>query len=380
LSDVTGSGSTVRDPNLTELERLAVGSGVNVADGHARHPLTGAQQQIIARLPALFEQAVVTSEEVLDRAAQVAFLSALGQRTAIADADLLTCYSSSVATEILGRSLRAAGARRIAMVHPTFDNLPDIMRGIGLGLRPVDEESLYDGSADLPADVDVLFATTPNNPTGRVLPRDQLKHWAGVCAERGMILVLDTSFRGFDVAAQYDHCEVLAETGCRYVIIEDTGKLWPTLDLKVGLLVFPRGDPLPLRRIYTDILLGVSPLILLLVQHFAEDAAAGGFDQLHRLVARNRLLLRRELGATTPLWFPDPDSRISVARVGLPADRTATELWQALLGRGVHVLPCRQFFWATPAAGERFVRVALGRSPEVVAGAAAAIRRHLEPA
>jgi DNA-binding transcriptional MocR family regulator len=191
-------------------------------------------------------------------------------------------------------------------------------------------------------------------------------------------MVLDTSFRGFDTTAQYDHCAVLADTGCRYVIVEDTGKLWPTLDLKIGILVFPPNDPLPLRRIYTDLLLGVSPLILLLVRHFAEDAAAGGFDEVHRFIAHNRVLLRHHLGNATPLSLADPDSRISVARIALPPGTLASEMCRALRGQNVHVLPCGQFHWAEPAAGEHFVRLALSRPPEAVTSAAAAIRDHVE--
>lgn len=364
--------------NLTELELSAVRSGVNVADGHARYELSGSQQKIIGRLPELFAQAAEAAETELDRNAQVTFLSALGQHAALTQAEVLSCYSSSVAMEIFGRSLYASGVRRVAMIHPTFDNLPDILTGIGMSLYPVDEDRLIDGSAELPAGVEVLFVTTPNNPTGRVLPREQLRHWAAVCARRGIIIALDTSFRGFDRSAQYDHVEVLAAAGCRYTIIEDTGKIWPTLDLKIGLLVFPRGDPLPLRRVYTDILLGVSPLILLLLQQFAEDAAAGGFTELHRFVAQNRLLLQQRLAACPSAWFPDPHSRISVARVALPPERTATEVWRSLHAQGVHMLPCRQFFWAEPESGERFVRIALGRPTAMVHSAAAALHHCLQ--
>jgi enduracididine biosynthesis enzyme MppP len=359
------------DLNLTELEWLAVRTGINVADGHARQEPTGAQQKIISRLPDLFAQAATESEAVIDRDAQRAFLSALGQQCALTDAEVLTCYSSSVALEILGRSLLAVGARRIAMIHPTFDNIPDLLRGVGAALVPVPEEQLIDGSARLPAGTDVMFCTTPNNPTGRVVPREVLAHWARVCERRGIVLGLDTSFRGFDVSAQYDHYEVLAEAGCRYVVIEDTGKLWPTLDLKVGLLVFSRHLSLPMRSIYTHILLGVSPFILLLVRHFADDAAAGGLAELHRFVAHNRALLRNHLGAAA---LPDLASRISVARVAVPAGRSATTMSRELRRTGVHVLPCRQFHWAAPEDGERYMRVALGRQPEVVDEAAAAIR------
>lgn len=367
-------------PNLTELELSALDSGINVADGHARHEPTSSQQKIIDRLAELFGQAARAPATLLDRQAQVAFLSALGQDTALHCAKVLTCYSSSVAMEIFGRALQAGGMRRVALIHPTFDNIPDILRGLGMTLVPVSEQRLLDGPGKRPAEVEVLFVTTPNNPTGRVLPRNLLADWADWCATRKVLLALDTSFRGFDDRAQYDHYAVLAESGCRYVVIEDTGKLWPTLDLKVGFLVFAPAEPLLLRRIYTDILIGVSPLILLLVRQFAEDASQGGLTELHRFVRQNRALLRSHLADVAPLSFPDLDSRISVERVAVPQGRRATQMWSALRHSGVHVLPCRQFHWADPAAGERFVRVALGRPSQAVAHAAAAIRHYLERA
>jgi enduracididine biosynthesis enzyme MppP len=281
--------------------------------------------------------------------------------------------------EIFGRALQAAGLTRVAMIHPTFDNIPDILRGMGMTLLPLTEEALLDGSAEIPRGVQVLFITTPNNPTGWVLPREQLAHWARVCSAAGIILALDTSFRGFDSRAQYDHFEILVRAGCRYVVIEDTGKLWPTLDLKAGFLVFPPGEQLPLRRIYTDILLGVSPLILLLIKYFAEDARDDGLNELHRFVHSNRVLLRSRLAGVPSLSFPDCRSRISVERIALPAGTAGSIMWQALRRQNVHVLPCRQFHWADPQAGERFVRVALGRPPEVICAAAAAIRAYAEP-
>ncbi len=364
--------------NLTEIELASFETGINVADGHARYDLTAPQQKLIGLLPDLFSQAAGEPVLTLDREAQCAFLSALGQDTATASADVLTCYSSSVAMEIFSRAVHAAGIRRAAVIHPTFDNIPDILRGVGIDLVPVSEEGLADGSAALPAGTEVLFITTPNNPTGTVIPPGVLAHWARACAARGIILALDTSFRGFDDRAQYDYYAILAAEGCRYVVIEDTGKLWPTLDLKAGFLVFPPAEQLPLRRIHTDILLGISPLILLLLRHFADDASDGGLAELHRFVAGNRLLLRRTLGTVPALAFADPASRISVERLTVPAGTTGTAVWRELRERSVHVLPCRQFYWADPDAGERYVRIALSRPPEMIAAVGAVIRDYAE--
>ncbi|HEY6309492.1 MAG TPA: aminotransferase class I/II-fold pyridoxal phosphate-dependent enzyme [Streptosporangiaceae bacterium] len=365
--------------NLTEIELAAIESGINLADGHARYELTASQQKIINQLCELYALAAETSPALLDQKAQSAFLTAVGQHSAMSRAEVLSCYSSSVAMEITARSLYTSGVRRVALIHPTFDNIPDILRGVGMNLMPVSEESLVDGSGRLPDGAEVLFVTTPNNPTGEVLSPEVLTHWARECASRGIVLVLDSSFRGFDERAQYDHYAILVQEGCRYIIMEDTGKLWPTLDLKIGFLAFPRDERLlPLHRIYTDILLGVSPLLMLLVQRFAEDAHDGGFSELHRFIHSNRALLRKRLSGIPAISFPDTDSRISVERLALPTGFTGSDMRHTLCERAVHVLPCRQFYWAEPEAGERYIRLALSRPPEMIRTAAAAICDYIE--
>ena len=57
---------------------------------------------------------------------------------------------------------------------------------------------------------------------------------------------------------------------------------------------------------------------------------------------------------------------------------SGTRLWGQLLRRGVHSVPCRPFYWARPSVGERYLRVALAREPEVVRRAAQAIVETLE--
>lgn len=370
MSPATHAGSLT---NLTEIEICALESVVNVADGHARFELTPAQRKIVEMLPVLFDQASQMPANELDAQAQHAFLAAVGQHAALAGHEILSCYSSSVAMEILSRALSLSGRSNVALIHPTFDNIPDILRGMAARLWPVSEEQLAGGEPALPPECDVLFITTPNNPTGWVLGPGQLAFWARQCARQDVILALDTSFRGFDQRAQYDHYEVLGRAGCRYVVIEDTGKLWPTLDLKAGYLVFPSAEQLPLRRIYTDILLGISPLIMALIRSFAQDAGDGGFAELRRFIRTNRATLRDGLAGIAALSFPDAASKVSVERIAVPPEVTATQMWHDLRGSGVHLLPCSQFHWADQAAGERFVRVALGRPPEVIQAATAAI-------
>ncbi|WP_285498890.1 enduracididine biosynthesis enzyme MppP [Actinokineospora sp. NBRC 105648] len=361
--------------NLTQFEYLALSSPLNLSDGHARQRLTPGQARIIDELPSMWADAVERPVDEIEKASHRAYFELLGQHSyPAADGRVLSCYSSSVAMEIFARSL-ATTTDAIGLVHPTFDNIPDILRGVGLRLVPVEEEQLHGGDLDpaLLRSVGSLFVTTPNNPTGRVLAEERLRRLAAQCAEYGVVLTLDTSFRGFDTRAHYDHYAVLEASGCRWVVIEDTGKLWPTLELKIGWLVSAANVGLPLANVYSDILLGVSPLVLSMVQRFAEDAAGGGLADLHRFIARNRATLRSGLAGVSGVGFPDEDSRASVERVDL-GPRTGLEVWSALREHNVFALPCHQFHWARPEEGAYSLRIALSRSAESVATATDALR------
>lgn len=362
------------DANLTQLEYLALNSEMNLADGHARQSMTASQAAIVDALPELFRESAETPVEQLESRAHNAFFTALGQHQYPgADGRVLACYSSSVAMEILSRAM-VTEIDQMALLHPTFDNIPDILRGVGITLRPIEEEELHDGdlSDDLLASVGAVFVTTPNNPTGRVVGEQRLRRLAEQCREHDVVLCLDTSFRGFDLRAQYDHYAVLHETGCRWAVVEDTGKLWPTLDLKVGWLVHSANLNLPVDRIYSDILLGVSPLILTLVEHFARDAAGGGFADLHKFIETNRSVVRERLKNLPGLRFPDPESTSSVERIHVDG-RSSMDLWAALREENVHILPCHRFHWFNPAEGDRTLRFALARETHLVESAASAL-------
>lgn len=365
--------------NLTQWEFLALNGELNVADGHARQLPTPGQRKIIDDLPALFVEAEQRPVNDIEVEAHRAFLEVLGQSSyPNRPGRVLSCYSSSVAMEILARSL-AHASRPVALVHPTFDNIADLLRGNGLQLVPLSEDPLHD--EDLPRSlldaVSCVAVTTPNNPTGRVLAKERLRRLAAQCAEHDVVLALDTSFRGFDPRAQYDHYAVLRASGCRWVVIEDSGKLWPTLDLKVGLLVSAEHVNLPIASIYSDILLGVSPLILLLVRQLALDARDGGLADLHRFIAENRATVREGLAGLDGIGFPDLESRVSVERIELGRG-TGQQVWAALRERNVYALPCRAFHWADPDEGDGTLRIALSRSPDTLTRSVQALRSVLE--
>ncbi|MGW6857016.1 aminotransferase class I/II-fold pyridoxal phosphate-dependent enzyme [Streptomyces xanthophaeus] len=351
--------------NLTRYEILALDGDINVSDGHPRQSLTTGQQAVIDRLPELFHSSAREGFADLESRAQREFLHSLGQLSAPVEAGrVLSCYSSSVAMEVVARSLSDV-CKTIGLIHPTFDNIPDLLRGRGIGLVPLDEQELIQGRVPALAEVDAVFLTVPNNPTGAVIGPAALRTIAESCAGHGKILVLDTSFRGFVTEEREDTYALLDRTGVHYVIIEDTGKLWPLSELKLGFIGHSAACPLDLYENLSDVLLSVSPFVLALVAEFADEAGAGGYQRLHTLVSRNRRILREAL-EDTEARLPGNPSDVSVSMIDLPAPLDAGRVWADLKASGLHVLRCEPFYWAAPARGSRRIRVALARDSVVI--------------
>lgn len=360
--------------NLTTMEVGAltdvVGS-LNLTDGHARLYLSDEQAAAVGRIPAMFAEASRRSFSDIESEAHTAFLTAIGQSSApIGTGRILSCYSSTLATDIVARSL-AVGST-IAVLHPTFDNIADLFVTRGMSLVPLSETAMLEERwPQRPSGA--VMVTHPNNPTGQVIPEGHLKSLAEHCAANGQTLIVDASFRGQVRSAQYDTYAVLEAAQSDWIVIEDTGKLWPTHELKVGLLAFSERTRLPIGKAFSESLLSVSPVVLLLVAALAADWVDGGYERARAVVERNRAVVR-DAARSVGLDLADPTSEISVARIALPAGGpNSAMLYRALLERGVHVLPCAPFHWAQPGEGMRYVRLSLARPSAMVEQAARAM-------
>ncbi|HUZ52309.1 MAG TPA: aminotransferase class I/II-fold pyridoxal phosphate-dependent enzyme, partial [Streptosporangiaceae bacterium] len=269
--------------------------------------------------------------------------------------------------DIVARALPSGAT--IAVLHPTFDNIADLFVTRGLSLVPLSEPDLIDRKWPQPP-VSAIVITHPNNPTGLMTPKEHLRSLAEHAVRHRQTVIIDASFRGQVRDAQYDTYAVLDAAGVDWIIIEDTGKLWPTHELKVGLLAYSKRTRLPIARAFSESLLSASPVVLQLIAALAQDWTDGGYERAHALVERNRVVVRNAIDAVG-LRLADPDSQISVARVELPADGPDSSLlYQELVGRGIHVLPCAPFYWADPQSGLRYIRLSLARPLAAVEKAA----------
>jgi aspartate/methionine/tyrosine aminotransferase len=207
----------------------------------------------------------------------------------------------------------------------------------------------------------------PNNPTGQTFSNSDLVRIVDYCIRAKAILVLDFAFRFFDPSMVWDQYELLDGSGVSYLAIEDLGKIWPTRDLKVGILTSSADLYAETDRVHDDFLLNVSPFTLELLSRFctAREPALVLAD-IQALPLHNRRTL---VASLAPFGLVDRTSMatLSVAWLQLPANYPDSFEFCALAERhGVHVLPGPLFYFERRALGTHLVRLALMRDPPIV--------------
>jgi cobalamin biosynthetic protein CobC len=125
---------------------------------------------------------------------------------------------------------RLTGARRVAIVSPTYGGHAEAWRGAGSAVREVA------WGADL-SDAEALVIVNPNNPDGRAIPADELKPLA--MGDRWVIV--DESF--VEVAPALS---VAAAAGGRLVVLRSFGKFYGLAGVRLGFVV---ADPVVIAQV-----------------------------------------------------------------------------------------------------------------------------------
>lgn len=356
---------------LTADEFAALHRTYNIADAHARAtPSEFERQRVISALPNIFDEALRLSIRDADVRGAAAFAQ-LSRQTTMKPEQALPVYASSTAIEIVAHALRSAH-RRVTMIAPTFDNIPDIMKRNSVPLRPIQLNSQTPYLSSLIAGLrdsrpgDTLFIVTPNNPTGQILGEDDFTALCQMCGTRGVDLIVDASFRLFDEASCFDHYQILDDYGVGYICIEDTGKCWTSLDVKLAYICCSDSWRPLIKDVYNDFLLNVSPFISLVVEAYSQLYLERGLDELRRRISENRGFLRNLVAhSATSVTLPFMASSVSVELLELPRAVAASEVVNACKLREVSVLSGEAFYWHNRALGGNMLRVALFRDPDI---------------
>jgi aspartate/methionine/tyrosine aminotransferase len=344
---------------LTRIEWSGLMVEHNLADGHARQGTPLEAQELLDRLPTIYRDAESRRQLDVQAEFECGFFCVAGQPSVLdRPRSPLHHYSSSLSIEVVANHLRLEGLS-VGLLHPTFDNIHDILHRHGVPLVPVTEQ-LFETPED-PAcwgEFDALFLVTPNNPTGLDPSPEILERIGMESRRRGVLMIVDFSFRFFsEQLGTRDSYAFFEENDVDHIGIEDVGKVWPMLDLKVGSIVSGQRRHAALQAITDDLLLNVSPFIFALL---AESVRSDVIGHAREISVRNRAALVKTLTGG-PLSVMDGCPTMSVAWVRIPKGWDCLGLCGWLEEWGITVLPGRPFFWADPDQGAGFVRIALMR-------------------
>ncbi|KOT91087.1 hypothetical protein ADK86_24330 [Streptomyces sp. NRRL F-5755] len=346
----------------------------NLADGHAYRGWSPQEQAVVDSTPQKFRQVDRRQQDTIEAEYFETFYELAGQTLDTGHFSRFPCFTASAGIEIIANYLRLRGLS-VTLIEPCFDNLKDILMRHQVPLEPFPDDLLEADGDELLAfleqvTTDVLFLVSPNNPTGATAQRANFERIVQFCARTGKTLVLDSCFRFYMPDDQvYDQYKILADADIDCIVIEDTGKTWPTLELKGPFLSVSEGLVADISHINSDFLLHVSPFAIDLVTDFLRTSVQDCRGHIRGVAAQNRRVLHSELVGT--FLTPVEREHMSVSWLRIDADVTAREVVEELGRDGIHVLPGNEFYWTDKSVGDSYIRVALMRDPEMFVKAAA---------
>jgi aspartate/methionine/tyrosine aminotransferase len=374
--------------DLTQHEIQALKAQYNLADAHTHQRQSPTQDKIVQRLPDLWYDSEENRQDYYERRFLDSFFRLHKQPTAAALNKTLLSYSASVSTIVTGLYC-AQQQKSVALVEPCFDNLVDLLKHMRTPLVPLPEhylsepETIYENLRHIKADA--LYLVDPNNPTGFSMLKDGQRGFQEVirfCRDHNKILIIDLCFAAFLLCDprhdRFDIYELLERSGVTYIAIEDTGKTWPVQDAKCAMITASEDIREEIYNIHTAVLLNVSPFVLNFLTCYVEDSIQDDFASVRDVIAENRRVARESLAGTI-LEYVEPVVNTSVSWFRLTApDMTATKLQKKLLDKHIYVLPGNYFYWNQPEVGERYIRIALARRPEMFAASMGMMREALK--
>lgn len=355
--------------SITQAERRVYDRPFNLTDGHLIAQMNNDMMVAVERFPEIYNRATRCVQDELELSFVREFASVNGQRPEDLK-NVQFCSSASSAIEIVANVLRVEDIK-VHLIEPCFDNIADILRRNSVQVEPVSEGEVLKLATELYQNGDqtgeekALFLVLPNNPTGWSLSEKEFRYVSRQCAESGSPLIVDFSFRPYSDMCAWDQYTILNEEGVEYLAIEDTGKTWPTRELKIGLIVSSSLFRGTVDRIHSDFVLKLSPV---LVKLLTEIIRRGGFewiDTLRNMIAENRGVVRkrfREMGLVSDSYGKVPVEWMR------SKNRSGVGVARSCMRGGVNLLPGDRFFWSRDSVSKH-IRISLARETKMIESA-----------
>ncbi|HEX7963208.1 MAG TPA: pyridoxal phosphate-dependent aminotransferase [Candidatus Saccharimonadales bacterium] len=356
--------------DLTQLQIRSLPEVFNFTDGHVHRSLDENERKVAERLSDIFLSVERERQSEVERAYVDAFYGMYRQTINADKTKYLFLSSASLSLEVTANYVRMAGLD-LALIEPCFDNLANMFKRHKVPLESLPDHYLEAENIDelLPTiKSKAICIVSPNNPTGITYTPEIFKKLVDFCKREHRLLIIDSSFRAYkDPDFIFDEYGLLQESGIDYILIEDTGKTWPTKELKVSLLAVSSNIYKDVFDIYTDFLYHHSTVVVRFLTEFIKVSAADNLKTAKGVVATNRRALYQALEGS--FLTPREKGFTSVAWLKITNGMRADALCALLKANGIFVLPGQHFYWNGGTdqdgnGGDCYIRVALARDTD----------------
>ncbi|MCH2231150.1 MAG: aminotransferase class I/II-fold pyridoxal phosphate-dependent enzyme [Crocinitomicaceae bacterium] len=363
--------NVLQESSLTEFEVKGLSKKYSFADGHAYQDIPKAFKDTFDQLSSIWQKSIKESHATLEDNFKTKFGQLMGSNALINHNCFSICPTASNSIDITGAWLSSKGYKT-GLIEPSFDNIYLLFKRRGVDVFPIPENDFLDivtlRERVRENGLNCLALVSPNNPTGFKLSKEEFRELSNFCKEENLMLVLDTTFRFF-ANEVYDEYSIILHDNIDFVVIEDTGKTFPTLDLKVSLMVYSNSITREMRLLYEEIYLCTSKISLSLLSELVTITHRVGWDEIiwNDLNFRKQKLIEAVEG--TGLKIVESSGRCNLPVVWLSTEDTqltGLELYEFLEQYDLFVLPGRMFYWNSPSANQYFIRMSLFTAMELL--------------
>ena len=254
---------------------------------------------------------------------------------------------------------------RIAFARPGYVAYRNNCRA--LHLEPVEvpcgEAERYQMTAKALAALDPapkgLILASPANPTGTIIPREELAAIAEVCRERGIIIISDEIYHGISYGMDTPS---MLEVEPQALVVNSFSKYWSMAGWRLGWLIVPESGIDAARARMGNLFL-TPPCLAQHAGLVAMDCTAE-LEANIATYARNRELLLDALPALGLARIAPPDGAFYIyADVSDYTDDALEFCQQLLLDTGVATAPGIDF---DPVEGNHFIRISFAVSTPLI--------------
>lgn len=352
--------------SLTEFEIEGLISKYNFADGHAYHSMPEILLPVIENLSSIWTATANKPIPTVEEEFKLKFANAIGSKTLSSHKFYSIAPTASNSIDIAATLLKSQNCK-VGLLEPAFDNLYLILNRRGVEVSSIQEQDLNNlNSLEQKIEenkLNSLFIVNPNNPTGTELNETEFTNLVGLCAKRGITLILDTTFR-FYSKQSFDSYEVLEKSGVDFIVIEDTGKTWPTQDMKASLMTYSGSLAQSVRELYEEIYLCSSSFSLAVLGNLIERTMEAGIDKVIWNEVDNRRSFLRGALLGSKLELVEHKGSCAMPVAWLDATKTHKndfEIVESLSKHGISLLPGRFFYWNSKEMNTNNVRLSLMR-------------------